>query len=140
MKSPVRIAKVQLGPRNYHGFENVAAVHFFVSFNLLIHENQRFLAAGSNAAPDHNGLRILAMFDNGRRTRRLYGPDPVVLVVVGLLDGEQLLICEKDALLSPTCGPWPTILNHVWACASQLEEAISDPFENLTTSDPLYPY
>lgn len=45
------------------------------------------------------------MFDDGRRARSLGGPESVVLAVVHLLNGEQFLINEEDALSSRTCGP-----------------------------------
>jgi len=104
LKGPMRVAEVLLGPRKYHGLKNVAAVDFLVDFDPLIHENQGCFAAGANSASDHDGLRILTMFDDGRRTRSFCGPDSVILVVVGLFYGKKLLVCEENALPFLTSG------------------------------------
>ena len=45
------------------------------------------------------------MFDDGRRAQSFSRPDPVVLMVVRLLDGEQLLVCEEDTLPLLSSGP-----------------------------------
>ena len=105
LERPIHIAEVLLGPGKYHSLENVASVDFLVDFDSLIHENEGGLTASADSAPDHDGLRILAVFDNGRRAVSLSGPAPVVLVVVRLLDGEQLLVREQDALPSLSSGP-----------------------------------
>ncbi|UYV83646.1 GTF2IRD2 [Cordylochernes scorpioides] len=60
---------------------------------------------GTNPGPYHNRLRILAVFDDGRRAGSFSGPAPVVLVFVRLLEGEQLLVYKENALPSLTSGP-----------------------------------
>ena len=107
LERPNHIAEVLLGPRKYHSLENVASVDFLVDFDFLIHENEGGLTASADSAPDHDGLRILAVFDNVRRAGSLSGPAPVVLVVVRLLNGEQLLVRKQDAL--PSLSSCPTL-------------------------------
>lgn len=96
LKCPTCIAEVLLSPRKYGGLENVATVHFLVDFDPFLHENEGGLAAGANSAPNHHGRGILAVFDDRRRAGGLRGPAPVVLVIMGLFDGEELLIREEN--------------------------------------------
>ena len=88
LERPIHIAEV------LNVLENVASVDFLVDFDSLIHENEGGLTASADSAPD-----------NGRRVGSLSGPAPVVLGVVRLLDGEQLLVREQDALPSLSSGP-----------------------------------
>ena len=64
LEHPIYIAEVLLGPRKYHSLENVASVDFLVDFDSLIHENEGGLTASADSAPDHDGLRILAVFSS----------------------------------------------------------------------------
>lgn len=105
LERPIRIAEMLLGPRKYDRLKDVTAVDLLVDLDPLFHENKGGLTAGTNSAPNHHRSGILAVFDDGRRAGSLSRPDPIVLMVVGLLDSEQLLICEEDALPSLTSGP-----------------------------------
>lgn len=90
------------GPQNYNGFEHVAAVHFLVHFDGLIHENQS-LATGTNSAPYHYEVGIPAVFEEGRRARGLCEPTSIVRVIVSLLDSKQFLVTEENAFPVQRC-------------------------------------
>ncbi|GBM13761.1 hypothetical protein AVEN_90023-1 [Araneus ventricosus] len=45
------------------------------------------------------------MFNNCRGAWSVYRPDAIVLGVMSLLDGEELLISEKESLPALTCSP-----------------------------------
>ena len=71
-----------------HGVQDVTAVNVLVNFYPLIDENQRGLPGGTIFDPNHHGLWILAVPDDSRRAESLGEPFPVVLMIVGLFDGE----------------------------------------------------
>lgn len=73
-----------MDPGKHNGFQNIEAVYVLVDFNLLLHENQRCLPASANFTPDHDGLRILAVFYDGWWIWSLYESAPVILGSVRL--------------------------------------------------------
>lgn len=95
--------EVLLGPRKYHDFQNAVLVNFLNDFDPLVHENKWCLDTGANTAPNHHGLRILPAFDNGRAVVSLGELASAVLLIIGLFQGEQLLIREKDAVPVERC-------------------------------------
>ncbi|GFT13252.1 uncharacterized protein TNCV_4077071 [Trichonephila clavipes] len=84
---------------------NVPLLHFLIDFNALLHKNQRCFATCANSSPDHDRLRVLAMFDNCRGAWSDHAPDFIVLGLMNLLNRKQLLISEKESLPVLTCSP-----------------------------------
>ena len=54
----------------------------------LIDDDQRDLTGGAHSVSNHHGVSILAVLDDSIRQGNLGAPDPVVLMIVGLFDGE----------------------------------------------------
>ncbi|GFT67349.1 uncharacterized protein TNCV_2360071 [Trichonephila clavipes] len=94
-----------LVPRKCNSLNNVPPVHFLIDFNALFHKNQRRFATGTNSAPDHDRLWILAMFNNCRCSWSVHTPDFIVLGVMYLLNRQELLLIEKEFLPTLTFGP-----------------------------------
>lgn len=88
------ISKVLLGPEKYHIFQ-IVLLENFVDFNTFFPKNQWSLTSCTYLTAHHYRLRILAIFNNGRGFWSLSSPYPIILVIIRLLYGEKLLICEK---------------------------------------------
>ena len=70
----------------------------FGQFYPLIDEKQRGLTGGANSDPNHHRQWIFAVLDDRRRARSLDAPAPVVLLIVGLFDGEVFFIRELNLI------------------------------------------
>ena len=81
-------AKVATGPRNHHGVQDVREVNTLFNFYPLIDENQMSPTGGVTSDPSNHGLWMLAVLDDSRRIGKIGAPAPVVLMNVGLFDGE----------------------------------------------------
>ncbi|GFV92604.1 uncharacterized protein TNCV_1374551 [Trichonephila clavipes] len=62
------------------------------------------LETNANSAPDHERLRILAMFNNCRGAWSVHTPDSIVLGVTNLLNRKELFISQKESLPALTYG------------------------------------
>ncbi|GFW88659.1 peptidyl-prolyl cis-trans isomerase FKBP4 [Trichonephila clavipes] len=97
LKRAICISEMLLVPWKYNIFNNVPLVHFLIDFNSLLHKNQRCFATCTKTAPDHDRLRILAMFNNCRGAWSVRTPDSIVLGVMNFLKRKELLISEKES-------------------------------------------
>jgi hypothetical protein len=93
LECPLLVAKVLLSPEKYHSFQNFTLVMFFVDFEPFVYDNQGCLARSTNSAPDHDGLWILVVLDDGPGASV---DQLVILMIVRLFHREQLLIRQDD--------------------------------------------
>ena len=63
---------------------------------------------GANSGPNHNGLWIFLVLADSRCVVSLGAPAPVVLMIVGLFDGEWLFIHEQNSLPVQRCDATKT--------------------------------
>ena len=77
--------------------------NFLVDFHALIDANRRCFASCINSTLNHDGLRILLMFNYRGSSRSFIRPNSVVLIVMRLFHCKEFFICEKTSLPVEIC-------------------------------------